>query len=194
MQFPPQPIPWKSSLFCDLPRSEPSVWLGTSHSQQQQWSTCSFTGKRVWVIKIVQWEVQADLVCGPGRNNPTPNTLNNQRVGLKSKGTVVPTLSSASNHTIVRLYSRYWPLPRGTVATAQVSGAVHHTLCSHSNCCHTCCAVMTTQPYTSTHHSLGRENDLNQQAGSQVSNEFRPLSPTESFSLPRNHISYHQGK
>lgn len=108
---------------------------------------------------------------------------------MKSKGTVVPTLSSASNHAIVRHYSRYWPSPRGTAATAQACGAVHCTLCSRSNCCHTCCAVMTTQPYTSSHHSLGRESDLNQQAGRQVSNEFQSLSPMGSHILS----SWHAG-
>lgn len=167
--------------------------LATAMSNNNAALHAASQGKGYRVIKIPQWKAQADLVCGPGRNNPTPNMLNNQREGLKSKGTVVPTLSSASNHAIVRHYSRYWPSPRDTAAIAQACGAVHHTLCSCSNCCHTCCAVMTMQPYTSTHHSLGRESDLNQQAGHQVSNEFQSLSPMGSSSLPWDHISYHHG-
>lgn len=149
-----------------------------------------------WVIKILHWEPQVDLVCGPGRNNPTPNMLNNQRVGLKSKGTVVPTLSSASNHAIVTHRSRYWPLPRGTRAPAQASGGAHRTPCSHcslSNCCRACWAVLTTQPYTSTQYSLERKRDLHQQAGRQVNSELQPLSPMGSSFLPWDHISYNRG-
>lgn len=82
----------------DLLCSNLSIWLDNT--------TCSFTGKRVRVIKMLKWEAQADLVFGPGRNNPPPNMLNKQWVGLKGKGTAVPTLSSASNHTIVPHYSR----------------------------------------------------------------------------------------
>lgn len=121
-----------SLLFGDLPCSDPSTQLGNT--------TYSFTGKRLWVIQMPQWEAQADLVCGPGRNNPTPNMLNKRWLGLKGKGTVVPTLSSASNHTVVTRYSQSWP------SASQASSAGHRSPCSRCHCCHI--PAVSTQPCT----------------------------------------------
>lgn len=141
-------------MFGDLPCSNRNIWLDNT--------TCRFTGKRVGVIKMLQWEAQADLVCGPGRHNPSPNMLNKQWVGLKGTGIAVPSLSSASNHAIVAHCTRYRPSPRDAPAATQASSTGHRSLLLLQLLPHL--TVTTTQPYTSTHHSLGRVSGQNQQA------------------------------